>query len=401
LWTVIVMYVFRLGARRQIRFRLQTPEVVARVRQLTGDEVDSVPHGDTVANLLGTVPPEEVQKIAVAMVRALLEARRLEKFRLLDRYYLLAADMSGHLYLGDRASAFTQGCLTQTAEDGRTLYYRPVCEAKLVTRTGLALSVGSEFVENVPRKGQSDEQYKQDCEQKAMRRLLPRVKKAFPGLAFCLLLDSLHCNEPTFRLCQEYDWRFIIVLKEGALPSVMEEFEALKTQSPENQITVQAAGVRRTYRWVNGIAHAHRRLNVLECIETHPSGESTRFVWVTDIQVTRELCQALSQEGGRQRWRIENEGFRTQKHGGFEMEHAYAMNPIPAKNFYLLLQVAHTLCQMFECYCQGKRAVKHDFGSLRNLAHALLESWRRDPLPEPERLRTFLEEPIQIRLDTS
>jgi hypothetical protein len=231
---------------------------VARVRRLTGDEVDSVPHGDTVARLLGRVAPEALQKIPLAMVRALLEARRLEKFRLLDRYYLLAADMSGHLYLGDRASAFTEGCLTQTAEDGPTLYYRPVCEAKLVTRTGLALSVGSEFVQNGPGPAQSDEQDKQDCEQKAMRRLLPRVKEAFPGLAFCLLADSLHCNEPTFRLCQ-----------------------------------------------------------------------------------------------------------------------------------------------IFECYCQGKSVVKHDFGSLRNLAHALLEAWRRDPVPEPERLRAFLDQPIQIRLDTS
>ena len=83
------------------------------------------------------------------------------------------------------------------------------------------------------------------------------------------------------------------------------------------------------------------------------------------------------------------------------MEHAYAKRPIPAKNFYLLLQIAHILSQMFEGYCQGKRTVKHDFGSLRNLAHALLECWRRDPIPQPECLRPFLDEAIQIRLDTS
>jgi hypothetical protein len=401
LWAAILMFVFRLGARRQIPFRLQTPEAVLRLKRLTGEDLDGVPHGDTIEDYLATLNPSELQKIPVAMVRALLEARRLEKFRLLGKYYLLAVDMSGHLYLGDQPSAFTEGCLTQTAGDGRTLYYRPVSEAKLVTRTGLALSVGSEFVQNVPRKGQSQEKYKQDCEQKATRRLLPQVRKHLSGFALCLLLDSLHCNEPTFRWCQQNDCRFIITLKEGSLPSVLQEFEALRRQSPENSSCAETKDARLQFSWVNHIPYLNRTLNVLECVQTHPSGQRTRFVWVTDIEVTRELCQALSQEGGRQRWRIENEGFRTQKHAGFEMEHAYAMHPIPAKNFYLLLQIAHILSQMFECYCQGKRAVKHDFGSLRNLAHAVLESWRRDPIPDAERLRAFLHQAIQIRLDTS
>jgi len=122
---------------------------------------------------------------------------------------------------------------------------------------------------------------------------------------------------------------------------------------------------------------------------------------VTDITVTAKNCHSLAQEGGRNRWKIENEGFRTQKHGGFEMEHAYAKRPTAAKNFYLLLQVAHILSQMFECYCRGKSHVKRAFGSLRNLARFFLESIRRDTLPEPETLIEFLNEPIQVRLNSS
>jgi len=141
LWTGILMFVLRLGARRQIQFRLRTPQVAARMKHVTGQDLDTVPHGDTLGKPLARLAPEAIQKIVVGMVRALIESRRLEKFRLLGRYYLVAADMSGHLYLGDQPSAFTQGCLTQTAEDGRTLHYRPVMEAKLVTRTGLALSI--------------------------------------------------------------------------------------------------------------------------------------------------------------------------------------------------------------------------------------------------------------------
>jgi len=331
------------------------------------------------------------------LVRDLLEARRLEDFRLLGRYYLLTVDLSGHLYLGERPSAFTQGCLTQTTEEGRTFYYRPVCEAKLVTRTGLALSVGSEFVENPPG---FDPKGAQDSELSAAGRLFPRVKEAFPGFAFCALLDARYCNETGFALCQKNDWRFLITFKEGSLPTVWQEYQTLRGLTPQNRRTVRVGEIRHEYAWVNGIAYGTRRLNVLECRWTDEKGNHC-FVWVTDIPLTAENCDPLAQEGGRLRWKTENEGFRAQKHGGFEMEHAYAKRPTPAKNFYLLLQAAHILSQMLECYCHGKKAVQRAFGSLRNLGYALLESFRRDPIPEPELLRLFLEEPIQIRLNTS
>src|SRR5208337_2999264 len=102
-----------------------------------------------------------------------------EDFRLLGRYYLVTCDLSGHLFLGERPSVFTEGCLTQTTEDGRTFYYRPCCEAKLVTRTGLALSIGSEFVENPP--GFDRAKATQDSELPAAVRLFPRLKAVFPG----------------------------------------------------------------------------------------------------------------------------------------------------------------------------------------------------------------------------
>jgi len=391
------MYEGRLGARRQIGHRLNTEQVVARLSRHCAMTLPAVPHGDTVDDYLATVDPQAVQAIPQAMVRSVLEARRLEDFRLLGKYYLLTCDLSGHLYLGDRASEFTEGCLTQTTEDGRTLYYRPVCESKLVTRTGLALSIGSEFVENPPG---LDPNQAQDSELPAAERLFPRVKAAFPGFQFCALLDARYCNETGFSLCEKNDWRFIITLKEGSLPSVWNEFQALRRMTLRNRRSVIQNDLRYEYAWVNDIAYAKRRLNVLECRWSDADKTAHLFVWVTDIRIDAENCDPLAQEGGRQRWRTENEGFRAQKHGGFEMKHAYAKRPTSAKNFYLLLQVAHILSQMLECYCKGKKAVKRAFGSLRNLGAAWLESLRRDPIPEAETLRRFLEEPIQIRLNS-
>jgi hypothetical protein len=38
-----------------------------------------------------------------------------------------------------------------------------------------------------------------------------------------------------------------------------------------------------------------------------------------------------------------NEGFNTQKNGGFALEHAYSKKPVASKVFYFLLQMAHLL----------------------------------------------------------
>ena len=159
---------------------------------------------------------------------------------------------------------------------------------------------------------------------------------------------------------------------------------------------------RQEIRWVNQIAYQGRTLNVLECVETPDDGsQPTTWLWVTDIPITAENAVALANKGGRQRWRTENEGFHVQKHGGYAMEHAYAQHPTAAKNFYLLLQIAHTFVQLFERRVGGKSDIKARLGSLRNLAADLLEALRSDPLPPAEELEAFLATAIQVRLDTS
>jgi len=401
LWTGILMFVCRLGARRQIQHVLNTPNAVSYLRELSGqDDLKRVPHGDTLKNLLLELPEGEPRDLATALVGSLIEKRRLEFARLPGGYYTVALDATGWLVLGYAPSRFTQGCLRRKLSNGKTLYHRPVLEAKLVTPTGLVLSVETEFTENPPRPGQSEEEYKQDCEHSGAKRLLPRLRKRFPRLPICLLLDSLYADGPIFDLCLELDLRFITVLKEGSIPSVYNEFYALIPHKPENPKTVYAKNVVQVIRWINGIDYRGRKVNVLECVETdRTTGKVTTWLWVTDIPITPDNCVGLAQSGGRQRWRIENEGYNVQKNGGYRMEHAYAQAPRTAKNFYLLLQIAHTLAQLFECRTGGKKQVTRRFGSLKNLAALLLECFRTQPMLRGSRRERFMNTRIQARLN--
>src|SRR5207253_4450858 len=85
-------------------------------------------------------------------------------------------------------------CLTQR-HGQRTLYFQHVLEAKRLGPGGVVVSLGSAFIENADAadsKGKSAVEVKQDCELKALHRLLPRLKKDYPPLRFVLRLDSLY-----------------------------------------------------------------------------------------------------------------------------------------------------------------------------------------------------------------
>ena len=70
------------------------------------------------------------------------------------------------------------------------------------------------------------------------------------------------------------------------------------------------------------------------------------FVYITNIKQTDQsvICTA---DGGRLRWKIENESFNTQKNQGYELEHKYSRVSYTAlQNYYQLLQIAHMINQL-------------------------------------------------------
>ena len=121
---------------------------------------------------------------------------------------------------------------------------------------------------------------------------------------------------------------------------------------------------------------------------------------MTNFNVTKNKVIELSNEGGRLRWKIENEGFNVQKNGGYALEHAYTENPTSAKVFYLLLQIAHLLFQLVQYGSLFRKAFPAGVGSAKNLALRLLEAWRNLRLNLAE-IQAWLSARRQIRLDTS
>jgi hypothetical protein len=371
-------------------YQFDTPQALENLNALAGTHLERVEDPDTLANYLARLQISELPKFRRHMMQRLIRMKCLDRFRV-NQAFLVAIDGTGWLTFPKR---HCEHCLTRT-QDNVTTYYHPVLEAKLVTPDGLALSLETEFIEN-PEEAVT----KQDCETKAFHRLVARLKKFFPQLTICLLLDGLYAQQPVLDRCAEYGWHYFITFKEGSMPARFEEYARLKALQPANRLQRESDDrTRQEFAWINGLPIGPQEVNVLECREGGANGDAKTFVWMTDFALDQHNAGSLAQRVGRQRWKIENQGFNIQKNHGFNLEHAYSEDELAAKNFYLLLQIAHMILQIME-HGSLLPDIARAFGSKRALSARLLEFLRNRVLPS-DALDVAAAAAIQIRLRAS
>ena len=307
-----------------------------------------LPQADTTDDVLRDLPPGELEILKADLVSGLIEQKILRKFRFLGKFYLVAVDGTG-------VSTFEQRhcdhCLTKTSKTGVVTYFHYVLEAKIVTSSGLSISLASEFIDNTP--GRDYE--KQDCEQKAFVRLAVKVKKYFPRLPICILGDGLYPNNTVIDICTKNNWQFIITLKDGNLKSFQQEVKLLKA-TIRKQSVYRANKTSRTtieYAYLNDIEYSGRYFSWVECNETivrikDKTASQQRFTYITNVPQNQQNVVETG-DSGRLRWKIENEGFNAQKNLGYEMEHKFSRKSYTAmQNYYQVLQIAHMINQLVE-----------------------------------------------------
>jgi hypothetical protein len=215
-------------------------------------------------------------------------------------------------------------------------------EVKLVSPGGLAISIHSEFLLN------QDGDTKQDCELKAFHRLAPKIKADWPRMKFVLLGDGIYANANVMRLCEQFNWKYCFSLKENLPTLLAEAQEQLGEKNPV--VHIPKVDVRQELRWCENLIHDGNRCHALSCHETASgkNGETktTPFLWITNLQPSRNRVVEMVRETGRQRWKIENQGFNAQKNGGYNIEHGYGVTGHAWQNYYLLAQLVHMIMQL-------------------------------------------------------
>jgi hypothetical protein len=171
------LYLFQLGSRRQLDYELRDggPKVLVNLNRLADTDQTTLPVHDTLDHFLGHVALSGWERLRTQCVQRLLRMKALDAARLLGRPVLLI-DATGLICFHRRHCPH---CLVQR-QGKHTLYLHHVLEAKLLGPGGVVISLDSEFIENADAdavRGQSAEAIKQDCELKALSRLLPRIKQ--------------------------------------------------------------------------------------------------------------------------------------------------------------------------------------------------------------------------------
>jgi hypothetical protein len=296
----IGMFLFKEGSRNQFNNHRRDGHFSAHYRQMFGL---SLPHQDTLSDVLGEVEVNHLEEVRMHLMSELFEQKCLRLYRLLNKYYLIAIDATGVVSFDE---PHCKHCLTRKSKDGKTTYFHYVLEAKLVTSDGHALSLGSEWIENP-----SGEFDRQDCERKAFTRLAAKLKKHYPRLPICVLADGLYPYEGAFQICEQYDWKYIFVLKEHSLKTVQEELLLTKRRSSAAEYYTVKNGWRITdeFRFQTDIDyHQKYTIHWIQCLETRnkirkpgtglqPESQHARFEYVTNIKPGKDNVQAVAFSG--------------------------------------------------------------------------------------------------------
>lgn len=420
IWTELIAKITKRRSRTRISNEMRTEEFCENIKRLSGQEdLASVPHGDTVEYFNVRARVVDFEKLQAKMIRTLIRQRALEKSRLQNKYYMVSVD-GVHIHSFDYEHC--DKCQVREDEHGNKRWFHCKVQASIVTHQGFCLPIASQWIENAVPAGRQEKNYdKQDCELKAFYRLIKKLRLLYPRLEMCLLLDNLFACQPAFKAMKKARMQYIAVFKEGSMsyiyPWVMDvkrhiakDNIIIETQEKEiaqrnrrshNERLIRAkpqhkkrtVTTKTTYTWAAGIEFNEERslFNIMTCEETYEGKKVCDYAWLASdgLNLNGDNVKDLTQ-GGRCRWKIENEGNNTQKNGGYHLEHLNSRDEVSMKIWCIILDIAHIINQLIE---KGSLITIKTYGSIRNIADRMYEHFRYFLYQEP-----LVQQKIQIRL---
>lgn len=408
----LVMFVFQHASRREVNRNMTGAQLLENL-QLFFPELEKLPHADTLFRLLCAIRVDDIEAAHVELIQRLIKKKKFRRY-LINNCYPIAID-------GTQKQAFPaywceqllqrkakkSAATDDTSAEPAYQYYIYVLEANLVFNNGMVIPLMSEFLDY--RLGDAGRN-KQDCEQRAFKRLAERLKHYFPRLPVLLLLDGLYSNGPVMATCRQYHWQFMIVLKDDSLPSVWEEFGSLLPLNPDNHHQ-QAWGARQqTFKWVNDIEYYYGNnqrdcmtLHVVVCeeawevVDDHAriTPKRSRHAWISSRPLNASNLHERCNLGARQRWGIEA-CILVEKHQGYRYEHVFALDWNAMKGYHYLMRLAH----VFNTLARFSKALGKHFKELGVRGFiAFVFSTLCHPWLDHEQVKRIMSRPFQLRLE--
>ena len=354
--------------------KFNTEICIQNLSTICNQDLNELPYWETIQDVFKNMNIDELRNIQKYIVISLLRSKMFDKYKFNGAFQLLfdGTGLSNHDY------NLNNNCLKRMHKDGKVSYYKYVLECKLVAGN-IVISLDSEFIEN---EEVNNETQKQDCETNAFKRMIKRIKKNYPKYKFIITGDALYAVTTIMNICKEYNWNFIFNLKPDRLKDVNNSFEGnIKLL---NETTLP------NYYLSTNIEFNNNLINVIKFIQRKNNKDIT-FRYITDLVINDDNIKDIVKLG-RNRWKIENNGFHMQKHGSFNISHMCSRNDNSMKCHYFFIQFAHVIRQLLE---QGNLLTKSLNLKIKEVSDFVLSS-----LTSISSDLNHLETNFQLRFDT-
>ena len=344
--------------------------------------IDRVPCDTRMRERLDPVAPASLRHAFKLVFRQLQRGKALEPLVFLDGHYLVALD--GTEYFSSK-TIHCALCLHKEHRNGSITYFHQMLGAAIIH---------PDFREVIPLMPEpiikQDGTQKNDCERKAAKRFITKLRQDHPHLPFIITEDALSSNAPHIEILHDYGCHYILGVKEGDHAYLFTQVQAAEEAG---RVTYyerrdRAAEIVHEFRFVNDMplnrSRGDVRVNFIEYWERGPE-QVQHFSWVTDLRVSKRNVYKLMR-GGRARWKIEIETFNTLKNQGYHFEHNYGHGEQNLSVvFAMLMMLAFLVDQTQQLCCALFRAVWAQLGSKRLLwerMRALFYDYRLDSMRE-------------------
>ena len=355
LFTRIISYCCQLKSMKEINRELNNDNVIKSFKLLFRKELEEIPHGDTINNYLKEVEINQLRNILYEMVRHLMNKKFFDGFKINNEYYHVIVD---GVELFSRKAQKIEGSIKKEHHNG-TRYYTMMLLA-VIERDNIVIPLDFEPIEN-------EIVYdKQDCEQKAAKRLLKRIKHNFKRMKICFSGDALYFSEPMIKMVEGYCWKYIITYKEGCSQSVTEYYDILEKNNDLNSVVKGE----KVYDYYNGVEFKEMKINM---IRLRTKGKT--FWYATNFKINENSIEKMIKTG-RKRWKIENKGFNDLKNKGYNLGHIYSYDENAVKGHFILLLMTHMIIQLMEHY-ERNRGI---FETIHKIALRIKEALRTQAL---------------------
>lgn len=371
---------FSMKCPSLLQFDEKRKNEVIRHNLMTMYGIQTTPSDTQMRSILDEIDFRQLSSSFCALHQSAVQAGVMEQYHFMNGHVLVSIDGTGHFSSG--ATSCPQ-CCVKKHRDGREEYYHQLlCATVVHPDYPVVIPLMPEPIMK------EDGDNKNDCERNASKRLLKHLSEQYKHLKPIIIEDSLSANGPHLKLLKSLGMSYIIGVKEGDHSHLFDLIQKKMCQGEAIEFEkIDDAGIIHGFRFINGVrlnkSHPDLLVNFLEYWQIK-KGKEVIFSWITDIELTKETVFKVMQ-GGRARWKIENETFNTLKNQGYNLEHNYGHGEKNLSSvFGCLTFMAFLIDQLQAWGCELFKSARQSRRTLISLWHRMIELFTSYLIPSWE-----------------